>query len=280
MFTKQPEGVKAYEKLGLKYPYEQMDENHRLMMEQTAKSPDLLNFCIITKLMRVRSSYINPDDNKLIEDEKQREGVSPREYLVYHVMYRRTDALGNQRHSYQPSLGIIPRLEPVTVVRQDKNGWEEKKIVKANLVGKAYTTLFTKSNLEKLIKELGPGCLRDLSTEEGRRKAIQDQLKREKWASEHNRVVYQPQDNERTVFMINQEGDQRKYSVASYEDFCNSDYDDIMTFGHTPTKEERERRLAADEVARAQRLATSADFNLQDELDRAMERQRTGVPYK
>lgn len=279
-FTKQPEGVKAYEKLGLRYPYEQMDENHRLFMEQCAKSPDLLNFCTITKLMRVRSSsYINPDDNKLLEDEKQIEGVKPREYIVYDVMYRRTDALGNQRHSYRPNLGVYPKLQPVTRVVQDKNGWEEKKVVRADVLGKAYSLLFTKENLQKLIKDLGPGCIRDLSTEEGRREAIKDQMKREKYAAEHNRIAYTPQENEYTHFMIQSEGDQRKYSVSSYEAFMNADFDDLLQFGFTPTKEQREARMAAEEVAKAQRLAASTDMNIADELDKARERQRTGVPY-
>jgi hypothetical protein len=281
LFTKQPEAVKAYEKYGLKYPYEQFDRNHEDFLGQTAKSPDLLNFKIITKLMRIRSnSYVNLEDNKNIDDEEQIEGSKAREYLVYDLNWKRTDALGNQRHSYQPNLGVIPKLQPVTVIRQDKNGWEEKYIQRVNIVGKVYTILFTKENLNKLIKELGEGCLRDLSTEEGRNKAAKDQMKREKYAAEHNKAVYQPQENEWTHLMIQREGDQRKYTVSSFEDFCKSDFDDLLTFGHTPTKEERERRLAAEEVRKAQHLAAAADFNLSEELDKAMERQRSGVPYK
>lgn len=286
MFTKQPEGVKTYAKYDKPYPDEVADLNHEQFLAQTQRSPEPLNFKHILNIRRVRSNYINTEDNDQLEDkQEQKEGMKPREYLVWDLSWHRTDALGNYHNSYQPNLGIIPRLQPVTKIRKDVNGWEEKFIASTTILGKAYTHLYTgKESVKKLIQELGgPGCIRDLSTEEGRRKAIQNQMERQKWAAKNNKVVYQPQENEYIHFTLKEEGNRGGQPVVNFNDFCNGDFDDLIKFGHISTDEERKNRLAAEEVAKAQRAVFSAsatDTNITNELDRAKERAVSGVPYK
>ena len=196
----------------------------------------------------MRSTYINPAHDKLIKDKEQREGTKPREYIVWHVLYHRTDSRGSIHHSYLPNNGIYPKLQPVTRVVKDSHGWESKKVVRAEVVRNAYSVLFTKENVQKLIADLGEGSLRDLSTEEGRKRAMQDQINREKWASKNNKVLYETQENEFTHFMVHEESGQSKRPVESFHDWLEGDFDDLATFGHIPMSEERENRRIANNV--------------------------------
>jgi hypothetical protein len=276
IFIKSPQAIKEYEKYGRKFPNEVAHINHEQFLAQCAKSPALLNFCVILGLQRVRSSYINPEHDKLFKDKEQREGTKMRQYLTCSLSYHRTDSLGNIKHSFQPHIGIGPKLQPVMRIRRDAQGYEEKYVSNVSIIGNTYYYPYygpesVHKFLEELEREYG-ATLRDLSTEEGRRKSTQDQMKREKWAAEHDKVVYQPQEGEQTRFSVNQEGWQRNHTCSDFESFCNADFDDIVQFAHTPTDKERKDRLAAIEVDKVRRMADSANTGMADELDRARNR--------
>jgi hypothetical protein len=276
-FIKTPEAVKEYAKYNKPYPMQMWDVNHEQFFQKTAKSDEHQNFCTISILHRVRSSYINPEHDKLFKDnqKEQREGTKMREYVVYSLIWHRCDPLGNIKHSFQPNLGVMPKLQPTYKIRRDSQGYEEKYVASLSIAGNAYYIPYTgPESVKKLLKDLEKkhgATLRDLSTEEGRRNAAQDQMKREKWAAEHGKVVYQPGENS-TGFSVSQEGWQKRYRCSSFEDFCNADFDDIVNFGFKPTEQQRKDRLAAEEVARVQRLTSSATTGMADELERARNR--------
>lgn len=159
MFTKQPEAVAAYKKLGLAYPEEVADAIHEKFLAQTSKSPEQCNFCTITSLIRVKTP------------------LEGKENLVYSLNWHRTDSLGNIRHSFISGLGKGPKLQPVTRIRKDENGYEQKYVARAEIVGTEYYIPYTgPESVEKLIKKLEKehGATLRLDTEEGRRKAALD----------------------------------------------------------------------------------------------------------
>lgn len=243
-----PEGEKAWKNVGLPYPETVDDLNYKQFHSMTKRSPPDLNQETIGSLYRVL--------------------VGEEEYLVYNLTERRIDNLGNERHFFRSGLGKysipIPRYE----MRQDNEGYTSKVVVGTAGIKTGYSLRFTEENIEHLVQK---GWI--VKSEEEATKINADRIKA---AIKHKAAV--ADHHEFTRFMIMKEGHQRKYSVQSFDDFCTCTYHDLVTFGHTPTNEERETRLAAEEVAKAQRLTANA--NLADELYMAKERQRSGIPYK
>jgi hypothetical protein len=265
MYTKQPQIIESYKKLGLSYPEEVSDWLHEgKFMSQTAKSPEQCNFCTITTLIRLQTH----------------EG---KEYLVYSLTYHRTDSIGNIRHSFLPKLGVGPKLQPVKRIRKDENGYEEPYIARANIVADDYYIPYTgPESIKTLLKKLekGEGAIIRLDTEEGRKKSAADQERREKWAAEHGKIIHNAE-KEITQLLIQREGDRRKHHVLDFESFLSSSFEDLISFGKTPTDKERADRLAAEEVLKAQRSLASIDANLASELERARRLgQEGGIPYK
>jgi hypothetical protein len=265
MYTKQPEAVAAYKKFGLPYPEEVADWLHEgKFLSQTAKSPEPANFCTITSLLRIKTP------------------LEGKEYLVYSLLWHRTDALGNIRHSFVSGFGKGPKLQLVRSIRKDENGYEEQYISRANIVGTEYYIPYTgPESVQKLIKKLEKqhGAALRLNTEEDRKKWAADQERREKWAEEHGKVIHNAE-KEGTGLMVQRDGNRIKYLVYDYESFLNGDFEDLVMFSKIPTDKERIDRLAAQEVANAQSSLASVDANIAAELERAKDRIAKGVPYK
>lgn len=224
-FTKQPEGVAAYKKYGFPYEDEVMpDATHEKFMRQTEKSPEQLNICYIPTLRRIKT------------------GMKGEEYLTFSLMYRRVDSISNWHHSFLPNMGIVPKLQPVTRMKRDDQGWESKYIAKLDLVGKQYIIPFEgKKSIQKLIKKYGEDSIRDKSTEEGRQKVFQAQARREEWAEKNGKTVrpLQGEGGEWTQFMINKEGEHYKIPVNDYSDWVTGDFEELYRYGKIRTPLEK-----------------------------------------
>jgi len=139
-FTKSPEGVATYSKLGLAYDDELFDGLYEKWLHETSAEEDLPKYSHhkpkeVTMIKRVRTG-----DNK--------------EYLVYSLVEYRVDSALNVKHWWLPNIGKypipIPRYETTTI----SFGKQDRRIAEVQNIDTGYSIPFTKKNLEK-IRDIG-----------------------------------------------------------------------------------------------------------------------------
>jgi hypothetical protein len=249
------EGEKAWKDIGLVYPKTVFDVNYELYLEKTRHSPEELNLAMIHNLRRVLTG-----DGK--------------EFLVFDFYELRCDNLGNEKHHYKSNVGMYSIPIPQYRMVEDAEGYKEKKAVGTVGVRTGYSIPFTKENVEKLVKK--GWFVFDDPQELSKRNA-----KRLEAAAKHKAAVRDLTASiGYTHLMVQREGDQRKYSVLDFQSFLNGNFEDLKMFGKIPTDKERADRLAAQEVANAQRSLATTDADIAAELDRAKDRMAKGIPYK
>jgi hypothetical protein len=122
---------------------------------------------------------------------------------------------------------------------KDDMGYEKR--VTAGTMGdrKGYSILFTKENVDKLLKKGG------ITSEDPKELAKQD-MKRQQVASKVKAAINVSSANERTKFSVQIEGEQRKYSVHSFKDWKEGTFEELYNLGHANvTKDEWERLTSA-----------------------------------
>lgn len=213
-FTKSPEGVAEYSKIGLPYPDETFDLEYEKWLKNTT-AENLSNYTEhkekeVNKFFRVRGR-----DNK--------------EYLVYSFVHYRLDEALNCVHRSQPDIGIYPIPRPRYTVSYGAFGKQERHIAEVMQNDKGYSIPFTRENVEK-IKDMG------LQLE--------------------GKVSY---------LLLSPNGN--KMSVATYEDFRDGRYDELLAFSKIPTERQRQRWLeeggtAKNEEEQAQLLRMRTEGNV------------------
>jgi hypothetical protein len=249
------EGEEAWKEIGLQYPKTVFDINYEQYLAKTKHSPEELNLAMIKNLRRV-----------LVGGEK--------EFLVHDFYELRCDNLGNEKHHYKSNCGMYSIPIPQYRMVEDAEGYKEKKAVGTVGVRTGYSIPFTKENVEKLVKK--GWVVFDDPQELSKRNA-----KRLEAAAKHKAAVRDLTTSiGYTHLMVHREGERVKYHVLDFQSFLNGKFEDLKMFGKIPTDKERADRLAAQEVANAQRSLASTDANIADELERAKDRIAKGVPYK
>jgi hypothetical protein len=147
---------------------------------------------------------------------------------------------------------------------KDDMGYEKR--VTAGTMGdrKGYSILFTKENVDKLLKKGG------ITSEDPKELAKQDMM-RQQVASKVKAAINVRSANERTKFSVQIEGEQRKYSVHSFKDWKEGTFEELYNLGHANvTKDEWERLRAVRDVASAQRLGANQDtlYKVNDQIDK------------
>ena len=147
---------------------------------------------------------------------------------------------------------------------KDDMGYEKR--VTAGTMGdrKGYSILFTKENVDKLLKKGG------ITSEDPKELAKQD-MKRQQVANKVKAAINVRSANERTKFSVQIEGEQRKYSVHSFKDWKEGTFEELYNLGHANvTKDEWERLRAVRDVASAQRLGANQDTldKVNDQIDK------------
>lgn len=158
-FTKSPEGVKEFEKLGLQYNNNLQDDLYEQWLSETS-AENLSDFTSkkekeITCIRVVQVSKHEYDD----------EGKEQFEYFVeYDDSHTRIDRAGNPVSRYLPNQGMYPIPRPHYKLGEVKFGKMEREIDYIASTDTGYTIPWTKANLLKLIKEIplrkengGPG---------------------------------------------------------------------------------------------------------------------------
>jgi hypothetical protein len=143
-------------------------------------------------------------------------------------------------------------------------GYEKR--VTAGTMGdrKGYSILFTKENVDKLLKKGG------ITSEDPKELAKQD-MKRQQVANKVKAAINVRSANERTKFSVQIECEQRKYSVHSFKDWKEGTFEELYNLGHANvTKDEWERLRAVRDVASAQRLGANHDTldKVNDQIDK------------
>jgi hypothetical protein len=249
------EGEKAWKEIGLVYPKTVFDVNEELYHEKTRRSPAELNFAMIHNLRRVL--------------------VGEKEFLVHDFYELRCDNLGNEKHHYKSNVGMYSIPIPQYRMVEDAEGYREKKAVGTVGVRTGYSIPFTKENVEKLVKK--GWIVFDDPQELSKRNA-----KRLEAAAKHKAAVRDLTTSTigYTALMVHREGERIKHPVLDFHSFLNGKFEDLVMFAKIPTDKERADRLAAQQVANAQRSLATTDADIAAELDRAKDRIAKGVPYK
>lgn len=263
-YRESPEAIEAYKSVGLTYQKTVWDYNYKQFLEKTRESPEELNQKIILNVRRVQSPFVDEKHNKDIEDEAVLSGEKLREYITCDILERRVDALGNEHSFYRSNLGLYPIPIPRYRMTKDDMGYEKR--VTAGTMGdrKGYSILFTKENVDKLLKKGG------ITSEDPKELAKQD-MKRQQVANKVKAAINVRSANERTKFSVQIEGEQRKYSVHSFKDWKEGTFEELYNLGHANvTKDEWERLRAVRDVASAQRLGANHDTldKVNDQIDK------------
>jgi hypothetical protein len=263
-YWESPEAIEAYKSVGLTYQKTVWDYNYKQFLEKTRESPEELNQKIILNVRRVQSPFVDEKHNKDIEDEAVLSGEKLREYITCDMLERRVDALGNEHSFYRSNLGLYPIPIPRYRMTKDDMGYEKR--VTAGTMGdrKGYSILFTKENVDKLLKKGG------ITSEDPKELAKQDMM-RQQVASKVKAAINVRSANERTKFSVQIEGEQRKYSVHSFKDWKEGTFEELYNLGHANvTKDEWERLRAVRDVASAQRLGANQDTldKVNDQIDK------------
>lgn len=119
------------------------------------------------------------------------DGESNQEYITYDIKETRFDSLGNEISFTRTNIGRYPIPVPMYRIKRDQQGYEEKYTAGVSRIRTGYSIKHDKSNFNKLHKH----CL-DTSSE-------------------------------KTQYLAQLEGEQRKYPVRSADDFLNKSFDDF-----------------------------------------------------
>ncbi|MGH9974323.1 MAG: hypothetical protein ACRD8Z_00590, partial [Nitrososphaeraceae archaeon] len=225
-----------------------------------------LNQKIITKMIRRQSSYSDEKDNPDIMDPEVLSGEKPREYIVYDMIERRIDPIGNERHHYRPNLGTysipIPRYE----IRKTPEGYEERKAVGVMGERLGYSILFSKEAVDKLRKD---GC-----TSEDPKELAKQETKRQQAATKAKAAISVRGENEQTHYMVQKDGEQIKRPVQSYKDWRDGTFEELYWFGRANVnKEDWERLKAINDVVAA---AKNQGSDILDKINDALNKNKTG----
>jgi hypothetical protein len=275
---KSPEGIEAYKRINYPYPFWAFDQAYENFMRVTRESPEELNQRHIYRMVRVQSSFINEDQNGDFHDEDEAaatEGEDKlREYIVYDMIERRLDSINNELSFYRSNLGLYYIPVPQWNVRRDAEGFAHKFISGIANKNIGFSIPFTKKNVERLRKE---GCL--ISEDPGL--IAKENMKRQQAADKIGAAIVlrsNNNSNEVTRYYVQRENDTRVILVNSFKDWLEGSFEDLYSFSRAHvSKEQKERRKAAEEVAAAQRMYASgllSDSEIQRKVEEAENRNK------
>ena len=113
-----------------------------------------INQEIMLDCKRVQSYYVDEKDNPNIEDEKMLSGEKPREYIVFDLLEKRFDALGNQRTFFRSNIGMFPIPVPQYKMKTDPIAHYSERVTNGvSEIKTGYSILFTKENANKILKK-------------------------------------------------------------------------------------------------------------------------------
>jgi hypothetical protein len=149
---KSEEGLKAYQQINYLYPFKMWDQLYENFLKMTEYST--INQEIMLDCKRVQSYYVDEKDNPNIEDEKMLSGEKPREYIVFDLLEKRFDALGNQRTFFRSNIGMFPIPVPQYKMKTDPIAHYSERVTNGvSEIKTGYSILFTKENANKILKK-------------------------------------------------------------------------------------------------------------------------------
>jgi hypothetical protein len=212
-FIKSPEGVKEYEKLGLPYPSEFLEDYYENeYFKDTKADAELVskygNGHLPIEVLRITRKKTK-EDNK--------------EYIYYSVTEYRVDKALNLKHWFKAGLGKYPILQGRYEMVHKDFGESDRVFKEITSINTGYSIPFTPKNLDK-IRDLG------LSIEG------------------------------KTAYSV-EAPNGIKFSVATYEDLRNGDYDELIHFGRIPRPLERKMWLESQGIEQDQKQVDQLKVN-------------------
>jgi hypothetical protein len=149
------------------------------------------------------SKYSHHSEREVSSFSRHKLGADAKEFIPYHFTHYRLDEALNVVHRFRPNIGIYPIPRARYVVKQGAFGKQERQVAEVMAVETGYSIPFNKKNMDK-IRDIG------LQAE--------------------GRVSY----TVRTPSGIS-------FSIASYEDLRDGEFNELAHFGRIPTELQRRR---------------------------------------
>jgi hypothetical protein len=134
-FFKSPEGLKEYEKIGMRYPKVMQDD-------------------LYEKFLKVTRNTKKEEYKQYISNMKRLILSSGEEYIIHDMSETRYDGLHNRKRFYRSNLGMYPIPVPHREIRarvSEEEGFVQDIIQTIQSIDTGYSIPFNKKNIEKLL---------------------------------------------------------------------------------------------------------------------------------
>lgn len=139
-FTKSKEGVAEYEKLGLPYPSEILEEEYEQWLKKTTAEN-------LNKYTKCRE--------KEILTIVRLKGGDDKEYITYSFLHRRLDEALNVNSRWRPKIGLYPIPKPIYKVTIGSFGKQSREISEIQSIENGYGIPFSKKKMDELRSKIG-----------------------------------------------------------------------------------------------------------------------------
>jgi hypothetical protein len=135
IFFKSPEGLKEYEKIGMRYPRVMQDDWYE-------------------KFLKLTKNTKKEDYKQYISNMKRLILTSGEEYIIHDMSETRYDGLHNRKTFYRGNLGMYPIPVPHREIRarvSEEDGFVQDIIQTIQSIDTGYSIPFNKKNIDKLL---------------------------------------------------------------------------------------------------------------------------------